>query len=79
MVDIFDRCKDRKLLHKAIQKTFENRGTTIPESFFEVAQKFNLKILKGAWGSVELSTKVESFNSIWNKFLDVLSALEYKK
>lgn len=73
---IFEKIKDRKLLRKAIQKTFENRETPIPESFLATAQEFELAVLRKAWGSVELSTSDESFDTVWGKFLAVLRSLE---
>jgi predicted nucleotidyltransferase component of viral defense system len=73
---IFGRIKDRKLLRKAIQKTFENRKTPIPESFLSTAQEFELAVLQKAWGSVELSASGESFDVVWGKFLAVLRSLE---
>ena len=73
---IFGKIKDKKLLHKAILKTFENRKTPIPESFLATAQDFELAVLKKAWGSVELSTGEEPFDDVWKKFLKVLRTLE---
>lgn len=73
---IFGKIKDKKLLRKAIQKTFENRKTPIPESFLATAQEFELVVLKKAWGSVELSTGEEPFDDVWAKFLTVLRSLE---
>jgi predicted nucleotidyltransferase component of viral defense system len=73
---IFGKIKDKKLLRKAIQKTFENRKTPIPESFLATAQEFELAVLKKAWGSVELSTGEEPFDDVWEKFLTVLRSLE---
>lgn len=73
---IFEKIKDRKLLRKAIQKTFENRETPIPESFLATAQEFELAVLRKAWGSVELSTSRESFDTVWENFLVVLRFLE---
>ncbi|MBX7232249.1 MAG: nucleotidyl transferase AbiEii/AbiGii toxin family protein, partial [Bdellovibrionales bacterium] len=73
---IFGKIKDKKLLRRAIQKTFENRKTPIPESFFVTAQDFELAVLRKAWGSVELSTGHESFDVVWEKFLVVLQSLE---
>lgn len=73
---IYGKIKDKKLLRKAIQKTFENRKTPIPESFLATAQDFELAVLKKAWGSVELSTGDEPFDDIWRKFLSVLRTLE---
>jgi predicted nucleotidyltransferase component of viral defense system len=76
---IYHKCKDRKSLHSAIQKTFQNRKTPIPESFLAIAESFDLTILKGAWGSVELSTGNTSFDAVWANFLAVLRSLESKK
>lgn len=73
---IFGKIKDKKLLRKAIQKTFENRKTLIPESFLATAQDFELAVLRRAWGSVELSAGNESFDTVWEKFLTVLRSLE---
>ncbi|MCB0363271.1 MAG: hypothetical protein KDD35_11135, partial [Bdellovibrionales bacterium] len=73
---IFRKIKDKKLLRQAIQKTFENRKTLIHESILATAQDFELAVLKKAWGSVELSTGSESFDTIWEKFLAVLRSLE---
>ncbi len=73
---IFGKIRDKKLLRKAIQKTFENRKTPIPESFLATAQEFELAVLKKAWGSVELTTGEEPFDDVWKKFLTVLRSLE---
>jgi predicted nucleotidyltransferase component of viral defense system len=73
---IFEKIKDRTLLRRAIQKTFENRKTPVPESFLATAQDFELAVLRKAWGSVELSTGDEPFDTVWGKFLTVLRSLE---
>lgn len=73
---IFGRIKDKKLLRTAIQKTFENRKTPIPESFLATAQDFELAVLKKAWGSVELSAGDEAFDVVWGRFLTILHSLE---
>lgn len=73
---IFGKIKNKTSLRMAIQKTFENRNTPIPNSFFKTAQEFELAVLKRAWGSVELSVSDESFDAVWKKFLTVLRSLE---
>lgn len=73
---IFKKCKDKKLLSKAIRKTFENRKTLIPKSFLATAQEFELSVLRGAWSSVELSNIELSFDSVWESFLIVLRSLD---
>ncbi len=75
---IFNKCKDRKSLLKANRKTFEKRETPTPKSFLATAQEFELSVLRTAWGSVELSTGKESFDSVWAAFLSVLRSLESK-
>lgn len=58
--DIFDlvrllpRAENKKLLKDAIEATFKNRETTIPESFYDYVDAFDLLFLKNAWKSVEL-------------------------
>jgi Nucleotidyl transferase AbiEii toxin, Type IV TA system len=73
---IFGKIKDKKMLRKAIHKTFENRKTPIPESFYSSAQEFELAVLRKAWGSVELSVGNKSFDDVWGKFLNILRSLE---
>jgi hypothetical protein len=73
---IFGEIKDKKLLRKAIRKTFGNRKTQIPESFFATAYEFESAILQKAWGSVALSTGEEPFDDVWENFLTVLRSLE---
>lgn len=73
--DIFDlnfllpKVKNKILLKAAIKKTFEKRPTQVPKSFASTAATFDLRVLRAAWLSVEVDTKVERFESHWNQFL----------
>lgn len=76
--DIFDlnfllpKVKSKVLLKEAIQKTFVKRPTQVPESFARTAATFDLKVLRAAWLSVEVDTKVERFEDHWDRFLSNL-------
>ncbi len=73
---IFDKCKNKKLLIQSIQKTFENRKTPIPESFFATANEFELSVIRTAWRSVEISTGKVAFDTAWAAFLETLRSLD---
>jgi predicted nucleotidyltransferase component of viral defense system len=75
---IFPKCDMSELL-KAINRTFLNRGTRVPNSFATSAGEFDLSILRSAWPSVELSDDSQSFDSAWRELLTCLHVLDTKR
>jgi len=76
---IFSHCKNLKKLRLAITKTFDNRKTEIPESFFSTAKEYQLDILRSSWLSVELMDPGHSFESSWADLLEVFRSLDSLK
>lgn len=81
--DVYDlnylipKCTNRKLLRTAIEKTFDNRKTPIPESLFEAAKGFeDLTILNVAWPGVKTMEKKPSFGAAWEQLLGYLKELD---
>jgi predicted nucleotidyltransferase component of viral defense system len=73
---IFKRCKNLKNLSQAINKTFENRKTPIPDSFAQTAEGYELLVLKNSWPSVELMDEGATFESSWQALLRILRSLD---
>jgi predicted nucleotidyltransferase component of viral defense system len=73
--DVFDlnfllpKISNKTTLVSAIEKTFEKRPTSIPSSFANAAEQFDLKMMSSAWMSVEIDTKTEQFIDHWSQFL----------
>jgi predicted nucleotidyltransferase component of viral defense system len=76
---IFKKCLNKKNLLKAISRTFDNRKTQIPDSFFKTAKDYQLDMLRKAWSSVELLEDDKGFDSSWEDFLEVLHSLDSAK
>ena len=73
---LFDFCQNKKRLAAAIKKTFKNRKTEVPVSFFQFARRINSSILKPAWTSVQLMEGTISFDDSWSEFLKHLKNLD---
>ncbi len=73
---IYKQITNQKNLHKAIVRTFNNRKTPIPESFFLVAQEYQLEVMQSSWPSVELLDSKASFDETWADFLKILQLLD---
>lgn len=80
--DIFDLnllfrvCKNQKEITKAIQKTFQNRETEMPISFYQFAKGVSHAILKPAWTAVQLMEGDISFEESWGQFLEQMKKLD---
>lgn len=79
MTLIFDVCKDKEALRKAIEGTFKNRETLMPESFEKSARGFDVSIMRGAWPSVEISDVNQEFDDVWGALLKKLGQLDDSK
>src|SRR3989344_1887047 len=73
---IYKQITNQKNLHKAIVRTFNNRKTPIPKSFFSQAQGYQLEVLQSSWPSVELLDSNASFDKTWADFLKILQLLD---
>jgi predicted nucleotidyltransferase component of viral defense system len=65
-----------KDLSKAIQRTFENRKTSRPDSFRVFAESLDLTSLRSAWPSVKDLSGKKTFEKLWEQFLEALSKLD---
>lgn len=72
---IFPKCEKSNLL-KAITRTFNHRGTSLPTSLAGTALSFDLAILRGAWPSVELTDGTLSFIDAWRALIACLEAID---
>lgn len=73
---LFGLCQDKDEIEKAIQKTFDNRKTEMPESFHKFAKGINHIILKPAWTAVQLMEGDVSFEDSWTQFLEHMKKLD---
>jgi predicted nucleotidyltransferase component of viral defense system len=76
LVLLREKCRDQENLLAAIRKTFETRGTRLPDSFLGDAKRFDLLILRSAWPSVGLSNDSVTFESQWAALLEILAVLD---
>jgi predicted nucleotidyltransferase component of viral defense system len=72
---IFPKC-DRLILLEAVKKTFQGRETPLPKSFMDSAIAFDLSVLRGAWGSVDLSDSTVTFDDSWKALLLCLKKMD---
>jgi predicted nucleotidyltransferase component of viral defense system len=73
---IFEKCTNKKVLLKAIEKTFSNRKTPMPESFAQTATDYDLSVMRRAWLSVEFMTSTGSFDTAWESVIESLRELD---
>lgn len=73
---LFELCQDPAQINEAIQKTFQNRRTEIPKSFYGFAKEVNHIILKPAWTAVQLIEGDISFEDSWKQFLKNMKYIE---
>jgi predicted nucleotidyltransferase component of viral defense system len=73
---LFDLCQKPKAMMEAIQKTFKNRKTMLPDSFFKFAKEINHTILKPAWTAVQLMEGSVSFDESWAQFVKNMKKLD---
>ena len=79
--DIFDliylipRCEDLVALRVAIDQTFKNRNTKLPESFVASANEFDRMILASGWPGVKSGDK-PAFESAWQNLMTLLGMIE---
>jgi predicted nucleotidyltransferase component of viral defense system len=78
LVNFLPQNIESKDLSKAIQNTFENRETPLPDSFRVFAKSLDLTSLRSAWPSVKDLSGKKTFEELWKQFLDVLSRLDDK-
>ncbi len=80
--DIYDliylspRRQNHGSLVSAIKKTFENRGTVLPESFVKQADQFDKTILKAAWPGVKVLDEKMEFDEAWRVLMNFLKDLD---
>lgn len=63
-------------LRSAIEKTFSNRSTSIPQSFIEFLNALDLTVLQNSWGAVQLSVEQMSFEQCVDELEDVLREID---
>ena len=76
LVVLFDEVKTRGRLGAAINKTFTNRKTELPDSFSAFFKTLDLTILERSWGSVELSGGKMTFVTCRRKLASVLTDID---
>ncbi len=72
---LFEQCKDKASLHKAVRMTFENRDTEIPASFYAFAKGLDLMQIEMSWRSVRLIGESD-FQSVWKRLLTTLKKFD---
>lgn len=73
---LFDLCQDNDDIQKALQMTFDNRKTEMPESFHKFAKTVNHIIIKPAWAAMQLMEGDVSFEDSWAQFLENMKNLD---
>lgn len=76
LIHLFPRANDRHSLATAIQRTFKNRGTAMPESFVKQAAGIDKTILSHGWPSVHILREKPDFESAWNMLMGALQGLD---
>lgn len=76
LIYLFPRAGDRYSLMTAIKRTFENRGTAMPESFMEQATGIDKTILSYGWSGVKILQEKPNFESAWNTLVIHLKGLD---
>ena len=74
---LFSKCNSTINLRKAIKNTFNNRGTPLPQSFFDAAQQIDPQpTMQTAWKSVVLAGDKPNFTDVWQKMLNCLQQID---
>lgn len=76
LVVMFDALKESQELVPALQETFKNRETKLPESFFKFASELDYTILERSWGSVDLAGGNISFEDCKERLKFLLKDLD---
>ncbi|PIR23533.1 MAG: hypothetical protein COV44_02065 [Deltaproteobacteria bacterium CG11_big_fil_rev_8_21_14_0_20_45_16] len=73
---LFDRGLERGGIASAIEATFQNRKTDIPNSFFEAISAIETAQLEMAWRSVKLEASEKNFEKVWKTLLGQLKRFD---
>lgn len=76
LVYLFPRCQDKAALVSAIKTTFKNRGTPLPNSFAEQAERIDRAILSLSWPSVEVTEDKPPFDKAWKELIKHFQAID---
>ncbi len=76
LIYLFPRCQNHGALLSAIRRTFENRGTPLPESFAKQASQFDKTILSHGWPGVKIIGQKPSFEEAWSMLIAALKNLD---
>lgn len=72
LVEVFPKCSDPARLRSAIREVFLHRRTELPSDLVDFVDRFDLVILKSAWGSVDVARGPQSFEEYWRNLLKTL-------
>lgn len=75
LVEIFPKCSNSTQLPSAVREVFRHRRTELPTDLADFVGRFDLAILKGAWGSVDVAKDLQSFEGYWRILLETLKDL----
>jgi len=73
---LFALCQKPNEMIEAIRKTFQNRKTMLPDSFFKFTKEINHTILRPAWTAVQLMDGSVSFDESWAEFVKNMKKLD---
>lgn len=76
LIYISHRPQVQNALVSAIKRTFENRGTPLPESFQLQAREFDKTILKAAWPGLKVLDEKLEFEKAWELLMNYLEDLD---
>jgi len=79
LTHLLPKCSDISILHKAIQETFEMRGTIVPVSFVDFWTTLDKDSLRRSVGSVSMASgEAPSFDLLETDLTNLLKKLEPK-
>lgn len=76
LILLFEKCPNKEILRDAIVLTFSNRSMSIPTSFAESIENFDMSTLKRAWDSVFIVGQKKTFEAIKEQLIICLTRLD---
>jgi hypothetical protein len=72
LVNLIPRCDDNALLKQAINQTFSNQETPLPNSFWAFVNEIRPDVLRTAWGAILITGEKTSFDEAWRLLINLM-------
>ena len=76
LIYLFPNCQNQHELMQAIENTFKNRGSILPESFVTEATKLDITFLTHAWPGVRILENKLEFNETWKLLIEFFRKID---